>query len=318
MTRLSTLARLMTANWRRTTVRRLVTGDWRLATVTRLLIGDLRLTTDALLAVVLSPACASCGNLLAHPTRGPVCERCWHAILPLTPPLCDTCGDPLSTWRATGRLQPPAHPEHLVHLEHPAHREPPAHPERLACAEPSAHVDEHVRCPRCRRGRPSLDRARAIGAYDGVLRAIVHALKYEGRRSLARPLAMMMRDRGAEILAGAACVVPVPLHPSRRRARGFNQSVDLARRLGLPVRHALRRVRATAVQTTLPAAQRHRNVRGAFAATRVARTLRGATVVLVDDVCTTGATLDACARTLKEAGVVEVRALTAARVVSRR
>ena len=248
---------------------------------------------DAVLAVVLSPACAACGDLLAHPTRGPVCDACWHQVLPLTPPLCDTCGDPLSTWRAAGRLE---HPEHLEHLGYP----------------------EPERCPRCRRGRPSLDRARAIGAYEGVLRAIVHALKYEGRRSLARPLATMMRERGADVPGGAACVVPVPLHSSRRRERGFNQAVDLARRLGLPVRHPLRRVRATATQTTLPAAQRHKNVRGAFAVTRVARGLRGATVVLIDDVCTTGATLDACARTLKEAGVADVRALTAARVVSQR
>ena len=242
----------------------------------------MRLTTalDAILSVVLSPGCAACGELLDHPTRGPICDTCWRAILPLTPPLCDTCGDPLSTWRATS--------------------------EALG------------RCPRCRRSSPSLDRARAIGAYDGVLRAIVHALKYEGRRSLARPLAAMMRERGGDILIGAVCVVPVPLHRSRRRERGFNQAVDLARRMGLPVRHALRRVRATATQTTLPAAQRHKNVRDAFRVTRAARSLRGAIVVLVDDVSTTGATLDACARTLKEAGVTEVRALTAARVVSRR
>ena len=241
-----------------------------------------RLTTalDAILAVVLSPACAACAELLVCPTRGPICDSCWRSILPLTPPLCDTCGDPLSTWRATS--------------------------EALG------------RCPRCRRSRPSLDRARAIGAYDGALRAIVHALKYDGRRSLARPLATMMRDRGAEILIGAVCVVPVPLHASRRRERGFNQAVDLARHMGLPVRHALRRVRPTATQTTLPAAQRHRNVRDAFAVIRGVQRLRGATVVLIDDVSTTGATLDACARTLKEAGVAEVRALTAARVVSRR
>jgi ComF family protein len=126
-----------------------------------------------------------------------------------------------------------------------------------------------------------------------------------------------MRERGADVLAGAVCTVPVPLHPSRRRHRGFNQATDLARQLGLPVVEALRRARATAAQTGLPAGRRHRNVRGAFAATRAARTLRNLTVVLVDDVSTTGATLDACARALKDAGVSEVRALTAARVVGR-
>jgi ComF family protein len=237
------------------------------------------LTLDALISVVLAPACAACQQTMDHPTDGPVCRRCWDAILPLTPPLCDRCGDPLPTWRA---LSVPL-----------------------------------ARCPRCRRGRPFVDRTRAIGAYDGALRAVVHALKYEGRRSLARPLGMLMRRRGSDILDGAFCAIPVPLHPSRRRRRGFNQAADLARYVEIPVVPALRRIRATPMQTGLPAARRHRNIRDAFAATGAARSLAGAIVVLIDDVCTTGATLDACARVLKEAGVREVRALTAARVVGR-
>ena len=162
----------------------------------------------------------------------------------------------------------------------------------------------------------AIDRARAIGAYDGALRAVVHALKYEGRRSLALRLATLMHQRGDDMLDGAACVVPVPLHPSRRRHRGFNQAEDLARQLQLPVVAALARVRPTATQTDLPAAQRHRNMRNAFAPTRACRALAGTVVVIVDDVCTTGATLEACARVLKDAGVREVRALTAARVVT--
>ncbi len=233
---------------------------------------------DAILSVVLAPACAACDELLLHPTRGPVCDRCWLSILPLTPPLCDRCGDPLPTWRVVS--VPP------------------------------------VCCARCRRASPAIDRARAIGAYDGALRAIIHALKYEGRRSLARPLGHLMRARGADILDGVTCVIPVPLHPSRRRHRGFNQAADLARHVGIPVESALRRIRATPTQTGLPAARRHRNMREAFAVTRAARDLDGRIVVLIDDVSTTGATLEACARVLKEAGVGEVRALTAARVVT--
>jgi ComF family protein len=233
---------------------------------------------DGVLAVVLAPGCAACGALLAQPTRGPVCADCWRSILPLTPPLCLRCGDPLPAWRA--------------------------------------HDMASQICPRCRRGRSAVARARAVGAYDGALRAIIHALKYDGRRSLARPLGALMRQRGAEILAGAACVVPVPLHASRRRHRGFNQAADLARHVGLPVCAALARRRATPTQTGLAAARRHRNVRDAFAITRAGRALGAATVVLIDDVSTTGATLDACARALREAGVAEVRALTAARVVS--
>jgi ComF family protein len=175
-----------------------------------------------------------------------------------------------------------------------------------------------ARCARCRRSQPVVACALAAGAYDGALRAIVHALKYEGRRSLARPLAALMRTRCAAVLAGADCLIPVPLHPSRRRARGFNQALDLARRLsagGPPVCAALRRVRATPTQTGLPAAQRHRNVRDAFTARRRTPSLRDAVVVLVDDVSTTGATLEACARVLIGMGVREVRAVTAARVV---
>jgi ComF family protein len=241
-------------------------------------------TLDPVLSVLLAPACAACGQLLEHPTQGPVCESCWQSILPLTPPVCDRCGDPLAAWRTI--------------------------------STPLA------RCPRCRRGQRHVDRARAVGAYDGALRAIVHALKYEGRRSLAQPLAELMRIRGADMLTGADWVVPVPLHHSRRRERGFNQAADLARHLGLPVERALRRHRATRTQTGLPAARRHRNVRGAFALTRGLEWrerrggLEGSIVVLVDDVSTTGATLDACARVLKAADVREVRALTAARVVT--
>src|SRR6185312_8735687 len=102
---------------------------------------------------------------------------------------------------------------------------------------------------------------------------------------------------------GAACAIPVPLHASRRRHRGFNQAADLARHVGLPVCAALTRQRATATQTGLAAAQRRRNVRDAFALTRSGLTLRAAVVVMIDDVSTTGATLEACARVLKAAGV---------------
>ncbi len=236
---------------------------------------------DALVSVLFAPACAACQQLLEHPTEGPVCSSCWASILPITPPICDRCGDPLPAWRTISRP--------------------------LDC------------CPRCRRLPRFVDRSRAIGAYDGALRAIVHALKYEGRRSLARRLGGLMRVRGEEMLNGAACAIPVPLHRSRLRHRGFNQAADLSRQLGVPSVAALRRIRATPTQTGLPAARRHRNMRDAFAiAPRSARRLAGATVLLVDDVSTTGATLEACARVLKEAGVREVRALTAARVVTSR
>ena len=238
----------------------------------------LRLLADGLLSVLLAPACAACGRALDEPTRGAVCASCWDAVTPITSPLCDRCGDPLPSWR-------------VISLE-------------------------HAHCPRCRRRSSPVARSRAIGPYQGALREIVHALKYDGRRSLARPLGLRLARAGSDILAGADLVVPVPLHRSRRRARGFNQAAEIARHLGLPVTDALRRVRATPSQTDLPAARRHANMRNAFAM-RWRADVGGRRVVLVDDVSTTGATLDACARALMDAGALEVRALTAARVVSR-
>lgn len=239
-----------------------------------------RTVADAALAVLLAPTCASCSRPLDHPTRDVVCRACWSAIAPISPPVCDACGDPLPSWR-------------LISLE-------------------------SGRCGRCRRGRSHVARGRAIGAYDGALRSIVHALKYDGRRSLATPLAALLERYGADVLEGADCVIPVPLHRARRRARGFNQAAEIARRLPLPAVDALKRIRATISQTDLPAATRHANVRGAFALSRRAGLrVRGAIVVLVDDVSTTGATLDACAAVLLEGGAREVRALTVARVVSR-
>jgi ComF family protein len=240
---------------------------------------------DAALAVLLAPACAACQQLLDHPSRGCVCETCWSSVSLITPPVCDRCGDPVS-------LAPDL-------------------------------------CRRCRRMPRALDRGRAAGHYRDALRDIVHAFKYEGRRSLAKPLAMLMRRQAGELLEGVDWIVPVPLHWRRERERGFNQASDLARALIARGReemaprrprllHALRRVRPTTVQAELPAAQRHKNVRDAFALRYGTQPLNGSCVLLVDDVSTTGATMEACARVLKDAGgVKEVRAITAARVVTR-
>ena len=238
---------------------------------------------DALLAVLLAPDCAVCGTVLDAPTRGAVCPACWRAVRRITPPVCHRCGDP------------------------------------LAAGEPDAPPPE--RCRRCRRPQALILQRRAAGPYEGALRRLVHALKYEQRHSLAPPLGRLMRESGSDVLAVADCAVAVPLHPRRRRARGFNQAAALAEQLGLPVVDALRRTRATAPQTELPAGQRRRNVRGAFAPARRfgfrrgGAGVEGASVLLVDDVTTTGATLEACARVLRRAGAREVRALTLARAV---
>lgn len=171
----------------------------------------------------------------------------------------------------------------------------------------------------------------AVDRYEGRMKDIIHSLKYEHRRSIAPPLGRLMRERGAELLRDADAVVPVPLHPRRQYERGFNQADDLAQQLGVPVLPLLKRVVFTQSQIELPREQRRQNVKHAFAFRPDPRlVLRSAlreggcpvpdprVVVVVDDVSTTGATLEACARVLKSAGVKEVRALTAARVVNQR
>ena len=164
-----------------------------------------------------------------------------------------------------------------------------------------------------------VDRGRSAGEYEGTLRHIIHAFKYDRHRTLAATLGRMMVEAGSTLLDDADCVVPVPLHPWRQCRRGFNQAADLAARLGPPVLKALWRQRLTSPQTGLVAAARRRNVHEAFrispllTAQRIEAGICNRVIVLVDDVKTTGATLDACARVLKRAGAREVRALTVAR-----
>jgi ComF family protein len=240
-------------------------------------------TTNALLRAVLAPVCAVCNLPLDAPLSGSVCAACWRAVELIVPPLCEQCGDQI----------------------------------------PNDHAG--ARCDRCQRGDTVFDHATSIGVYDGSLREMVHALKYRGRRMIASSLAERMRRSGVSVLAGADAVVPVPLHPRRFWSRGFNQADDLAQGLGLPVWRVLRRHRGGPPQAGLPAPQRHANAQGAYAIGLVERwrpqrrnRLRGATVVLVDDVLTTGATLNACAVVLRQAGVRRVRAITAARAVAGR
>lgn len=240
---------------------------------------QLRRAVDALLAVLLAPACAACGRPLDTPLDGPICPMCWHAVRPFTPPLCAGCGDPL-----------------------PSRRSPdgPAH------------------CLPCRQRRSVISRGRTLGEYEGALRDIVHAFKYGGRPSIATDLGRLLVPAAEDLLDGVDVVVPVPLHPRRQRARGFNQATELARTLRAPVRTLLHRTRETSPQARLPASRRHANVRGAFGLAWPGLDLSGCRVLLVDDVRTTGATLDACARVLMRAGAPEVRALTVARALATR
>jgi ComF family protein len=241
---------------------------------------SLTTVSDALISAVLAPDCVSCGAVLETPTLSPVCEACWRNLRRTTPPICEICGEAL-----------------------PA----PA---------------PHAGCPLA---ASVVRSARALGPYEGVLRDLIRAIKFERRRSLVRPLARMVLPAAADVLVNADALVPIPLHPFRFWTRGFNQADDLARALagrGLPVLQALRRGRATQPQSTLDAAARHDNVRGAFClagrsrrgAQRTRESVAGKVLILVDDVTTTGATLEAAASVLIEAGAREVSAVTLARV----
>jgi ComF family protein len=193
--------------------------------------------------------------------------------------------------------------------------------ELCACGVPLAGAVPDGFCGRCRRGLSLFRSGFSLGPYEGGLRAVIHELKFHGRRRVAERLAerIAAAPGSTGVLTAEAVLVPVPLHPRRRRERGFNQSELLARALArrcpflTVAADALVRRKETPPQTGLSAAARRSNVAGAFAVRRRSR-VDGRVVVLVDDVVTTGATARACARALREAGAFEVRLLTAARV----
>jgi ComF family protein len=154
--------------------------------------------------------------------------------------------------------------------------------------------------------------------FSGPVREAIHALKYGGERRLVEPLAEALALRWARAGVGGSLVTWVPVHPSRRRERGFDQAEELARaaahRLGLPVRPCLERRRRTAAQHALGQQERMGNIGGVFVARTDAReSLAGAWVIVVDDVLTTGSTLAGCASALRDAGVAAVSGLTVAR-----
>jgi ComF family protein len=199
------------------------------------------------------------------------CTSCRAAAKPIEPPWCEKCGEPF--------------------------------------------VSDQL-CVNCRNHPLVIDKIRSVFLFDGVLRQAIHRFKYERLAGLAEPFGDMLADYWQAAQLTADWLIPVPLHPSRERDRGYNQSELLARQLGrrvsVPISsRGVRRIRATAVQMTLNAAERRHNVAGAFEC--VEARVRGARVVMIDDVGTTGATLDACAQAVLQAGAASVMGLTLAR-----
>ncbi len=250
----------------------------------RLLLRAMRSALDSLAIVLLPSNCRVCERPLLRLARIPVCDACIASLERAHVTACSICG------------------------------------EALDLASPEA---ERI-CPLCRRAHPEFDFAVSFGAYDGALRKLIHLLKYEQ----LRPAANVLGAQIASVIAERALsrtepmlLIPVPLHRTKRRQRGFNQSELIAqaasRRLDRPRFEVhignLQRVRATVSQTGLTRHQRRENVRGAFVVRNPAA-LRDRQVVLIDDVYTTGTTLNECARVVRKAGAREVLVATVARV----
>ncbi len=228
-------------------------------------------------AVLFPQQCVLCEAWVANPAWSPLCRPCLDELSVDRVPVCRWCGIPV----------------------------------------PGELTRESGSCVRCRRNPPPFDWARGWGWFEGDLRRLVHAFKFGGTRRLADPLSGLL----AEVVRRAPepdvdRVVAVPCHPRRRRRRGFDQArllgEQLARRLELPHYRGVRRTRPTRPQPGLGRAERRRNLRGAFAL-RGAKQLRGSRVLLVDDVMTSGATVEELSGLLREAGCRSVGVAVVAR-----
>jgi ComF family protein len=245
----------------------------------------LKAAADGLFCVLFPSDCRICQTPLTEISRIPVCSPCRARVEPLSGILCRACGEKLVS-------------EHTLTPDGPL-------------------------CGICRRALPPFSRAVAYGSYDGELRELIHLLKYEAVHSVAPLLGRYL----AEALAGVTLpeplvVVPVPLFRAKRRTRGFNQAEEIARAfVSLRRKQSIQleagclvRTRDTSSQTGLTRHQRRANLRGAFKVLRAER-LKGRSVLVVDDVMTTGTTAGECARVLLRAGAKEVMVATVARAI---
>ena len=243
-------------------------------------LAKLRPWWEAATGLLYPPVCVGCETPL--PPGETLCARCAGEAKPIEPPFCQVCSQSF-----VGEIP----------------------------------AEVSFTCAECRRTRHAFTCAVSAWRHDGVVRDLVARFKYQHQHYLRRPLgewlaATLADDPRLRDGPPVTALVPVPLHPRRRRERGFNQAESLCRvlgrRSGLPVWNALRRTRFTEPQARLARNERLENLRGAFVPAR-RRPVAGAHLLLVDDVFTTGSTVDECARVLRRAGAASVRVLTVAR-----
>lgn len=232
---------------------------------------------QVLLDVILPPLCHICHCFIPNASTIHICPACRDRLIPVVSPLCPKCGIPFSS---TG--------------------------------------GDHS-CSECLTNPPHFDAARAPFLYEGAIRDLIHSFKYDQRIHLRSPLALMAQQGMNDFLAEQTLqrVIPVPLHRSRLRQRGFNQAVllgnALSQQLSLPMLpDTLIRTRPTRPQIELTATERFFNVKNAFTVARP-EAVAGKRILLLDDVMTTGSTMNECARELKKAGAEFVVAMTIAR-----
>ena len=235
---------------------------------------------SSLMDIIYPPRCRICTDFLEdYPVnRKDICDECYAGFLGLTHPFCRTCGEPFKS-----------------------------------------KVEEDHLCEKCLRKRPYYDELRAPYLYEQKLMTAIQLIKYSGKSSIVKSLGPPLAAFAKEWINDTKemIMIPVPLHRRKLRQRGFNQSALIVRAispaLGIGVDFfSLIRTRYTESQAGLSLEQRRKNVKGAFEA-RSDKNINGKTVILVDDVATTGNTMNECARILKKAGAYKVLGLTLAR-----